>query len=104
MAKHKAPTQVTILREEKSTLQNTVDRFWKPVALITVVLSGMLVYNIWSNQQAGARAGAEWVPLDDALRDQDLAAIRAVRESSQGSKILPWALFGRGSSGPQSGQ
>ena len=96
MAKHKAPTQVTILREEKSAFQNTVDRFWKPIALITLVLSGMLLYNIWSSHQADAKDGIEWVPLDEALRDQDLAAIRAVREGSQGSKIEPWALLAEG--------
>ena len=38
MAKHKAPTQVTILREEKSLMQAWVDRYWKTFAALAVAL------------------------------------------------------------------
>jgi len=104
MAKHKAPTQVTILREEKSIFMTTVDRFWKPVALITVVLSSLLLYSIWTDQQAAAGAGLEWVPLDDAIREVNLEAITLVREQNKGTKIEPWALLAEGQAALNNGE
>ena len=34
--KHKAATEVTIVTDEKSTFAQAVDRFWRPVAFLTV--------------------------------------------------------------------
>lgn len=96
MAKHKAPTQVTIRREEKSLLMTTVDRFWKPAAAIVLVLSALLLFNIWSDQQAQASVGTEWVALDQAIRKGDRDAISEIRAEVAGTKVEAWATLAEG--------
>lgn len=96
MAKHKAPTQVTILREEKSLMQAWVDRYWKTFAALAVALTAVLLYRTYSAEQARAQLGAEWAPLDAAVREGDRDRLAELRVANAGTSVGDWAAFAEG--------
>ena len=96
MAKHKAPTQVTIRREEKSLMQAWVDRYWKTFAALAVALTAVLLYRTYSAEQARAQMGSEWAPLDQAVREGDREKLAALRVEAAGTPIADWATFAEG--------
>ena len=68
MAKHKAPTQVTIAKtEEETELQALVRRYWLHGAIVAVVATGVIVFQQWRGQQSTADAWASWARLDEEV-------------------------------------
>lgn len=104
MAKHKAPTQVTILREEKSLMHAWVDRYWKTFAALAVALTAVLLYRTYSAEQARAQMGSEWAPLDQAVREGDRDKLAAIRTEAAGTPIADWATFAEGQVALSSGE
>lgn len=67
MAKHKAPTQVTIATiQEKTLFHELVDRYWKPSLAAAVVVSGVILWQARQRHQAQANLTGLW----DELRAQ----------------------------------
>lgn len=104
MAKHKAPTQVTILREEKSLMQAWVDRYWKTFAMIAVAITAILLYRTYSQMEAQRQVGADWAPFDRAVREGDTEALAALRTSNAGTSLGDWATFAEGQAALASGK
>jgi len=71
MAKHKSATEVTVVTEEKSLLQQWVDKHWIKVAGLAVVLAGVVLFNQSKNQSAEKAKGDRWNGLLAAEGDLD---------------------------------
>jgi peptidyl-prolyl cis-trans isomerase B (cyclophilin B) len=67
MAKHSAPTAVTIAdTEERGLLHQWVDKYWKSVTVVTVIVVGLVLYRQYQGEQRQAAADSSW----DALRQE----------------------------------
>lgn len=102
MAKHKAPTQVTIApTEELSAFSSFVQRAWKPFTAISVVLIGMVVYMGLSSKSAREADHADWDMLSEKLNmnmmtgesSTTAADVDALRAALDGKESAPWALY-----------
>lgn len=101
MAKHKAPTQVSIApRSEKSAFEQAVSKYWLPVAGIGIAIAAGIVIRQVTSEQEKATVSQHW----DALRDRvDLTALqndesflspeemRALADELEDTAAGPWA-------------
>ncbi|MEQ1893270.1 MAG: peptidylprolyl isomerase, partial [Planctomycetota bacterium] len=102
MAKHKAPTQVTIATiQEKTLFHELVDRYWKLAALVAIaVTAGILIPAYRRNQE---RAGLQSL-WDDLRSRSDFGsgffvqvqggtpeALAQFAEENKGSAVSAWA-------------
>lgn len=102
MAKHKAPTQVTIApTEEQSAFAGFVHRAWKPFAAIALVFIAFSVFGMISDEQEVESNYADWnllsTELSLDLTTGELSAetkdIAGLRSSIAGSAAEPWAVY-----------
>ena len=64
MAKHKAPTQVTIASTDQETpLHEFVQRTWKPAAAAAVAVIGLVLFMQWRGEKSRARDLQSWETL-----------------------------------------
>jgi peptidyl-prolyl cis-trans isomerase B (cyclophilin B) len=92
--KHKAATEVTIVTDEKSALAQSVDRYWRPVALIALALAGWVLYGEWSQEETLQARNAEWDILVDAAAGGDPQELMRVAQADlAGTGIEGWAAL-----------
>lgn len=102
MAKHKAPTQVTIApTEEQSVFAAFVHRAWKPFAAISLVFIAVAVFSMLSEEQERDASQGNWDLLTSKL-NLDLATgqltantedIGSLRAPLSGTAVEPWAIY-----------
>jgi len=102
MAKHKAPTQVTIApTEEQSVFAALVHRAWKPFVAIALVFIAVSVFSMVSEKQDLEGDYADWNLLTEKLSldlttgelsasTEDIAGLRA---PLKGGAAEPWAVY-----------
>jgi peptidyl-prolyl cis-trans isomerase B (cyclophilin B) len=88
MAKHKSATEVTVVTEEKSLLQQWVDKHWIKVAGVGVVLAGVVLYNQSQTQSAKKAKGDRWNGLLTA--EGDLERVQEVTASLDDETLKGW--------------
>jgi len=101
MAKHKAPTEVTVaLHEEKSGLATFVEKHWVKGAIVAVMVSGFILYQQWQSRQAAEVVDASWTRLMSAVEESgggeligDPDLIDGLSSELEGTIAAPWALF-----------
>jgi peptidyl-prolyl cis-trans isomerase B (cyclophilin B) len=100
MAKHKAPTQVTLVpHEEKSALAEFVEKYWKLGAVLAVIVTATILYFQHSKDKESAAVDESWTILMAAVDEDggrytgEVEVIERVLAELQGSVAAPWALF-----------
>lgn len=99
MAKHKAPTQVTIApTEEQSAFNGFVERTWKPFAAIAVALAAFIIWSQASSESEKQASFDSWDGLTSTLKlDLFTGAMEATSEDvaslSADGEAGPWALY-----------
>ncbi len=88
MAKHKSATEVTVVTEEKSLLQQWVDKHWIKVAGLAVVLAGVVLFNQSKNQSAEKAKGDRWNGLLAA--EGDLDKVKAAAAEIEDANLKTW--------------
>jgi cyclophilin family peptidyl-prolyl cis-trans isomerase len=100
MAKHKAPTEVTVAPLfEKSTLEKTFDRFKYPVAALILVIVAWVVFNHVSQLRSRQERHQSWETLLAATTPDPLTrlpsasaeTLAGVAEELKGEESGPWA-------------
>jgi cyclophilin family peptidyl-prolyl cis-trans isomerase len=102
MAKHKAPTSVTIAPTvEKSGFASFVERTWKLAAIIVCALVAVIIYWEYSHQSRRAEDDRSWERMT-ALASPDPTTkilVGSAKELAEleaqvkGSQAAPWALY-----------
>lgn len=100
MAKHKAPTQVTLVPvEEKSALAEFVEKYWKLGALLAVIITASILVVQYMNQKERAAVDESWNTLMAAIEEtgagftgdpDELARLTAELKDTVAG---PWGLF-----------
>ncbi|MCA9003345.1 MAG: peptidylprolyl isomerase, partial [Planctomycetes bacterium] len=90
MAKHKSATEVTVVTEEKSLLQEWVDQHWVKVAGLGVVIAGFVLFNQSQNQSANKAKGDRWNGLLAA--EGDLDKTKSVTQGIEEPTLHGWGL------------
>ncbi len=88
MAKHKSATDVTVVTEDKSLLQQWVDQHWIKMAGLGVILAGVVLFNQSQNESAEKAKGDAWSGLTAA--EGDLEAVQAAASALNDSPIEGW--------------
>ena len=88
MAKHKSATEVTVVTEEKSLLQQSVDKHWIKVAGIGVVIAGAVLFNQFQNQSATKAKGDRWNGLLAA--EGNLEDVQAATNGIEDPNLKSW--------------
>lgn len=88
MAKHKSATDVTVVTEEKSLLQQWVDQHWIKMVGIGVILAGVVLFNQSKNQNAQKAKGDAWNGLLAA--EGDLEEVQAATGALEDSSLKGW--------------
>ncbi len=101
MAKHKAPTQVTIAPlAEKSGFEEAVSRYWKPAALVFVIAAGAVIFLQVSQKQQQVEGDNSWNDLMSQVDVRGLTIgselpapedLAPVAQQLEGSIAGPWA-------------
>jgi len=111
MAKHKAPTSITIASTtDKTALHAFVEENWKTAALVAVVVAAVIIGRQWISQKAQTAAGGSWdrlretvpfivqggndsFPSPDEVNFQSIspAAIAATADELRDDPAGPWA-------------
>jgi cyclophilin family peptidyl-prolyl cis-trans isomerase len=92
--RHKAATEVTIVTDEKSTFAQTVDTYWRPVALVVLIAAGWVLYGEYSEKQVGEARNAEWNILVKASNTGDpQSLLKAARTELVGTGLEGWAAL-----------
>jgi len=102
MADHKAPTQVTIAPyEEASQLKQTVDAYWKPLAVVAVLIAAAILWSQSSKQSELAGHDSSWSTLEKEVQLAQIgqnvalpspAALDALATDLDGTSAEPWAM------------
>jgi peptidyl-prolyl cis-trans isomerase B (cyclophilin B) len=101
MAQHKAPTAVTIApTEERSGFAQWLERYWKHVSLLAVLIAAAILYYQHSHETRQVESDLSWEKLMSvATEDQSLrmtgnaSELVAVADQIQGKEAAPWALY-----------
>ncbi|MCB9914495.1 MAG: peptidylprolyl isomerase [Planctomycetes bacterium] len=102
MAKHKAPTEVTLVGpEEKSALAEFVERHWPKAAVLAVLVTAVILFTSYRRQQAQQETDQSWSTLVEALSPSQLTGrlvgdpeeLDKLAQQLQGTHAGPWALF-----------
>jgi cyclophilin family peptidyl-prolyl cis-trans isomerase len=93
--KHKAPIEVAVFRQEKSILQQWVDKYWKLAAVVASLLTAAVLYVQHRAQLNEAQRGVDWDVLNAALRADDDAALDAALKTLEGKREEPWGLLAK---------
>jgi cyclophilin family peptidyl-prolyl cis-trans isomerase len=103
MAKqHKAPTQVSIAPlSEKSGLQETVERYWKPAALAFVAIAFLIIFSQFQSQKERTAADDSWntlaavIDIDQVVRPGGLpepSVLGPLADALRETETGPWAM------------
>lgn len=100
MAKHKAPTQVTIAPlAERSGFELFVEKYWKVGAVVAVIIAAAILGSEFTRSQEEAQTGENWKLLVGALDTKapdsevpDPARLAEVASKVAGTEVEPWAL------------
>jgi len=103
MAKHKAPTEVTVVaHQEQSAFAAFVERHWMKGAVIAIVITCAILYTQYQNTQEQAAVDESWNQLMTAIEGTDLEGdadrLQALAEELSGTQAGPWALYLRAQS------
>ncbi|MFT5198862.1 MAG: cyclophilin family peptidyl-prolyl cis-trans isomerase [Planctomycetota bacterium] len=90
MAKHKSATEVTVVTEEKSLLQQWVDKHWIKMAALGVVLAGVVLFKQFQTQSATKAMGDRWNGLLAA--EGDLEKVQGVTAGLEDSTLKGWGM------------
>ncbi len=88
MAKHKSATEVTVVTEEKSLLQQWVDKHWIKMAGLGVVLACVVLFNQSKNQRAQQAKGDAWNGLLAA--EGELDEVQAATNELADPRLKGW--------------
>ncbi|MDF1836347.1 MAG: peptidylprolyl isomerase [Planctomycetota bacterium] len=88
MAKHKSATEVTVVTEEKSLLQQWVDKHWIKAAGLGVVIAGFVLFNQFQNQSEKKAMGDRWNGLLAA--EGDLDKVKAAAAAIEDPTLKTW--------------
>jgi cyclophilin family peptidyl-prolyl cis-trans isomerase len=101
MANHKAPTQVTIAPyEEASQLKKTVDAYWKPFAVVAVLIAAAILWSQRSQQASVAFESKAWGTLNKEVELAKInqnsplpaaAALESLASNLEDTSAAPWA-------------
>ncbi len=92
--KHKSATEVTIVTEEKSTFAQAVDRFWRPVALVSVAVAAWVLYEDYTKNQVQEGHNSEWGILAAAAGTGNPEEVLKVAQTKlAGSGLEGWAAL-----------
>ncbi len=102
MAKHKAPTEVTVVaHEEQSSFAALVEKHWMKFAVVAIAITIGIVFSQYRSQQAEADRDKSWGMLMAELEQDrrtgrltgDAAALAGLATKLKGSDAAPWALY-----------
>ena len=101
MAAHKAPTQVTVVTEEKSALSQWVESNWKMWAALAVAISAVILGYQYMTEQSRQSSMAQWDRLNEVasispgtgMITADLGELKSVTTELSGSEVEPFALI-----------
>lgn len=102
MAKHKAPTEVTLVGpEEKSALAEFVERHWPKAALIAIVATASILYTQYQKQQGAKQVDESWGQLMAGVEQDrftggltaEASKMQALATSLSSTDAGPWALY-----------
>lgn len=92
--KHKAPTQVTLVKSEKSPFAEWVESNWKMGAIVVVVVGAVILISQYRGQQARAGRDAEWTSLVRAQRTGEPEELMKAAEAELvGTGLDAWAFL-----------
>lgn len=93
MAKHKAPTEVTIVPTvERQGLGKWIEKYWLPAAALGVLVAGSILALQYADAKSLQSERESWDALDAAARADDPAALKEVVAKEGESVAAPWAL------------
>lgn len=102
MAQHKAPTAVTIApTQERSGFALWIDRYWKHIGLVAVLIAGGILYYQYSHKVRQVESDLSWEKLMSvAVEDPNTmmitgspAELLAIEAQVKGQDAAPWALY-----------
>lgn len=89
--KHKAPTEVTIIQEEKGPFAAWIDNNWKMLAFVATGASTLILASQFMGQQEEAARDEELDSLLAAVQSSDRGQLIAASSSLKGTGLDGWA-------------
>lgn len=89
--KHKAPTQVTLIQEEKSAFATWIDNNWKMLAFVAIGASAAIIGSQVMGQKEEASRQERLDVLLTAVQSADPGQLQAASESLKDSGLAGWA-------------
>jgi peptidyl-prolyl cis-trans isomerase A (cyclophilin A) len=89
--KHKAPTQVTLVQEEKGAFATWIHSNWKMLTVATLAVSGLILGSQFKAQQSRANQDEKFDSLRGAVLSVDPGQIEGVATDLSGSSLDGWA-------------
>ena len=89
--KHKAPTQVTLIQEEKSSFATWIDNNWKMLSFVAVCAAAGIIGSQVMGQKEAASRHSRLDLLLGAIQSVDPGQLQTASSSLQGTGLAGWA-------------
>lgn len=92
-AKHKAPTQVALVQEERSQMAQWVERNWRLGAVLAIAITAIILGRQYMGQKGQEGREALWAGLEQAQSSGDPDELVALADELPGTEVEAWALL-----------
>ncbi len=89
--KHKAPTEVTIVQEEKGGFALWIDNNWRMLAFVATGITAVILGSQFMSEKAEEGRDAELDAMRDAVISADPSRLAEASKTLEGTKFAGWA-------------